>query len=239
MLAIYMVFICIHPLIGPEEMAKERERKRQAENIQIKEETIESCDEKPNCVNTSAGEQKCLKDKDSTNLFLQKPGSFSKLSKLLEVAKMPPEMDLVTPKPSISPNGCPVPFQNNARSTPIILQASTSQCNPEKTDLNPFSPVVSGSGKFYNSPIIPNEQLLKTLTDKSRQWFSLLPRTPCDDTSITHIEYSTSLASTSQSLQPSQSPSPVPSPLMNSSSIQNSLGLSPFTMSPLQVSRSN
>ncbi|XP_056392062.1 bromodomain adjacent to zinc finger domain protein 2B isoform X8 [Hyla sarda] len=221
---------------GPEEMAKEKERKRQAENIQIKEEAIESCDEKPNCVDTSAGAQKCLMDKDSTNLFLQKPGSFSKLSKLLEVAKMPPEMDLVTPKPSDSPNGCPVPFQNNARSTPIILQATTSQCNPEKTDLNPFSPVVSGSGKFYNSPIIHNEQLLKTLTEKSQKWFSLLPRTPCDDTSITHVEYSTSLASTSQSQQPSHSPSPVPSPVMNSSSsLQNSLGLSPFTMSPLQM----
>ncbi|XP_069838872.1 bromodomain adjacent to zinc finger domain protein 2B isoform X22 [Dendropsophus ebraccatus] len=221
---------------GPEEMAKEKERKRQAENIQIKEEVIESCEEKPNCVNTVRGEQKCLKDKDSTNLFLQKPGSFSKLSKLLEVAKMPPEMDLVTPKPSDSPNGCPMPFQNNARSTPIILQASTSQCNPEKTELNPFSPVVSGSGKFYNSPIIHNEQLLKTLTDKSQKWFSLLPRTPCDDTSITHLEYSTSLASTSQSQHPSQSPSPVPSPVMNSSSsLQNSLGLSPFTMSPLQM----
>ncbi|KAM3917542.1 bromodomain adjacent to zinc finger domain protein 2B isoform 11-T12 [Leptodactylus fuscus] len=221
---------------GPEEMAKEKERKRQAENIKIKEEAIESCDEKPNCVNTSVGEQKCLKDsKDSTNLFLQKPGSFSKLSKLLEVAKMPPEMDLLNPKASVSPNGCAVPFQNNARSTPISLQASTSQCSPEKTDLNPFSPVVSGSGKFYNSPIIPNEQLLKTLTDKGRQWFSLLPRTPCDDTSVTHVEFSTSLASTSQSQQPSQSPSPVPSPIMNSSSLQNSLGLSPFTMSPLQM----
>ncbi|XP_071978037.1 bromodomain adjacent to zinc finger domain protein 2B isoform X19 [Engystomops pustulosus] len=220
---------------GLEEMAKEKERHRQADKIQIKEEAIESFDEKPNCVDTSVGEQKCLKDKDSTNLFLQKPGSFSKLSKLLEVAKMPPEMDLVNLKPSVSPNGCPVPFQNNARSTPINLQASTSQCNPEKTDLNPFSPIISGSGKFYNSPIIPNEQLLKTLTEKSRQWFSLLPRTPCDDTSVTHVEYSTPLASTSQSQQLSQSPSPVPSPVMNSSSIQNSLGLSPFTMSPLQM----
>ncbi|XP_075685447.1 bromodomain adjacent to zinc finger domain protein 2B isoform X9 [Rhinoderma darwinii] len=220
---------------GPEEMAKEKEKKRQIENIQIKEETIESFDEKPNCVNAGIGEQKCLKDKDSTNLFLQKPGSFSKLSKLLEVAKMPSEMDIVTPKPSVSPNGCSVSFQNNARSTPINLQASTSQCNPEKTDLNPFSPVVSGSGKFYNSHIIPNEQLLKTLTDKSRQWFSLLPRTPCDDTSITHVEYSTSLASTSQSQQRSQSPSPMPSPVVNSSSIQNSLGLSPYTLSPLQM----
>ncbi|KAG8559876.1 hypothetical protein GDO81_017480 [Engystomops pustulosus] len=220
---------------GLEEMAKEKERHRQADKIQIKEEAIESFDEKPNCVDTSVGEQKCLKDKDSTNLFLQKPGSFSKLSKLLEVAKMPPEMDLVNLKPSVSPNGCPVPFQNNARSTPINLQASTSQCNPEKTDLNPFSPIISGSGKFYNSPIIPNEQLLKTLTEKSRQWFSLLPRTPCDDTSVTHVEYSTPLASTSQSQQLSQSPSPAPSPVMNSSSIQNSLGLSPFTMSPLQM----
>ncbi|XP_069589113.1 bromodomain adjacent to zinc finger domain protein 2B isoform X9 [Ranitomeya imitator] len=220
---------------GLEEMAKEKVRQRQAENIQIKEEAIESCDEKPNCVNANDREQKCLKDKDSTNLFLQKPGSFSKLSKLLEVAKMPSDMDLITLKPSVSPNGCPVPFQNNARSTPINLQASTSQCHPEKTDLNPFSAVLSGHGKFYNSPIIPNEQLLKTLTDKSRQWFSLLPRTPCDDMSITHVEYSTSLASTSQSQQPSQSPSPVPSPVMTSSALQNSLGLSPFTMSPLQI----
>ncbi|XP_073401801.1 bromodomain adjacent to zinc finger domain protein 2B isoform X4 [Dendrobates tinctorius] len=220
---------------GLEEMAKEKERQRQAENIQIKEEAIESCDEKPNCVNASGGEQKCLKHKGSTNLFLQKPGSFSKLSKLLEVAKMPSDMDLITLKPSVSPNGCPVPFQNNARSTPINLQASTSQCHPEKTDLNPFSAVLSSHGKFYNSPIIPNEQLLKTLTDKSRQWFSLLPRTPCDDTSITNVEYSTSLASTSQSQQLSQSPSPVPSPVMTSSALQNSLGLSPFTMSPLQI----
>ncbi|XP_073503207.1 bromodomain adjacent to zinc finger domain protein 2B isoform X13 [Phyllobates terribilis] len=220
---------------GLEEMAKEKERKRQAENIQIKEEAIESCDEKPNCVNASDGEQKCLKDKDSTNLFLQKPGSFSKLSKLLEVAKMPSDMDLITLKTSVSPNGCPVHFHNNARSTPINLQASTSQCPQEKTDLNPFTAVLSGHGKFYNSHIIPNEQLLKTLTDKSRQWFSLLPRTPCDDTSITHVEYSTSLASTSQCQQPSQSPSPVPSPVMTSSALQNSLGLSPFTMSPLQI----
>ncbi|XP_066432080.1 bromodomain adjacent to zinc finger domain protein 2B isoform X15 [Eleutherodactylus coqui] len=220
---------------GLEEMAKEKERQRHIDSIQIKEEVMESCDEKPNCVNVTTGEQKCLKDKDNTNLFLQKPGSFSKLSKLLEVAKMSPELELVAPKPSVSPNGCPVPFQNNTRSTPINLQASTSQSNLEKTDLNPFTPVVSGSGKFYNSPIIPNEQLLKTLTDKSRQWFSLLPRTPCDDTSVTHVEYSTSLASTRQSHHTSQSPSPVPSPVLNSSTIQNSLGLSPFTISPLQM----
>ncbi|XP_075036900.1 bromodomain adjacent to zinc finger domain protein 2B isoform X7 [Mixophyes fleayi] len=220
---------------GPEEMAKERERQRKAENAHIKEETFEGFDVKSNCLNSGSGDQKCPKDKDSTNLFLQKPGSFSKLSKLLEVAKMPPEMDLATPKLSVSSNGCFIPHQSNARSTPINLQASTSQCNPEKTDLNPFSPVVMGSGKFHNSQIILNEQLLKTLTDRSRQWFSLLPRTPCDDTSVTHIDSSTSLASTSQSQHHSLSPSPVPSPIMNSSSIQNTMAGSPFTMSPLQM----
>ncbi|XP_068101782.1 bromodomain adjacent to zinc finger domain protein 2B isoform X5 [Hyperolius riggenbachi] len=218
---------------GPEEMAKERERQRQADSIEIKEEKPD--EEKLACLNSSIGEQKCLKDKDSTNLFLQKPGSFSKLSKLLEVAKMPPEMDLVAPKPSVSPNGCSVPFQNKARSTPVSLQASTSQCNPEKTELNAFSPVIAGSGKFYNSPVIHNEQLLKTLTERSRQWFSILPRTPCDDTSITHIETSTSVASTSQSCHPTQSPSPVPSPVMNSFSVQNPVGLSPFSVSPIQM----
>lgn len=210
-------------------MAKERERRRKAENIEIKEEKLDDLDEKSNCLNSSTMDQKCLKDKDSTNLFLQKPGSYSKLSKLLEVAKMPPESDLL-------PNDCSVPFQNKARSTPVSQQASTSQCNPEKTDLNPFSPVISGSGKFYTSPVIPNEQLLKTLTDRTRQWFSLLPRTPCDDTSITHIETSPMVASTSQSCHLSHSPSPVPSPIMDSTSTQSSVAFSPFSVSPLQVS---
>ncbi|XP_075465406.1 bromodomain adjacent to zinc finger domain protein 2B isoform X5 [Ascaphus truei] len=220
---------------GLEEMAKERERQRKAESIQIKEETFESFEEKINCLNPGNGEQKDHKDKDSTNLFLQKPGSFSKLSKLLEVAKMPPEIDIVTQKTNVAPNGCSLTYQNNARSTPINLQPSTSQSSSEKPDLNPFTHIVSGPGKFYSTPIIPNEQLLKTLTDRSRQWFSLLPRTPCDDTSITNVDLSAALSSAPPSRLQSQSPSPVPSPIMNSSSVQNTMGLNPFTLSPLQM----
>ncbi|KAM4626751.1 bromodomain adjacent to zinc finger domain protein 2B isoform 2-T4 [Discoglossus pictus] len=220
---------------GLEEMAKERERWRKSENIQIKEEKFEGFEEKINCLNPSNGEQKDHKDKDSTNLFLQKPGSFSKLSKLLEVAKMPPEMDVANPKTNVAPNGCSLPYQNSVRSTPINLQPSTSQRNLEKTDLNPFTPVVSGSGKFYNSPIIPNEQLLKTLTDKTRQWFSLLPRTPCDDSSLTVLDSSATPSSATQVRLQSQSPSPVPSPVMNSASLQNNVGINPFALSPLQV----
>ncbi|XP_053328178.1 bromodomain adjacent to zinc finger domain protein 2B isoform X4 [Spea bombifrons] len=215
---------------GPEEMAKEQEKQRKAENIQIKEESFEGFQDKVNCLNPGNGDSK-----DTTNLFLQKPGSFSKLSKLLEVAKMTPEMDCVLQKASLSPNGGALPYQNNARSTPISLQPSTSQSNPEKTDLNPFTPPVCGSGKFYNSSIIPNEQLLKTLTDKGRQWFSLLPRSPCDNTSLTHIDSSTPLPPTTQPRVHSQPPSPVLSPAGNSSSVQSPMALNPFTMPPLQV----
>ncbi|KAM4697890.1 bromodomain adjacent to zinc finger domain protein 2B [Rhinophrynus dorsalis] len=220
---------------GPEEIAKERERQRNAENIQIKQETLDSTEEKVTCLPLSHREQNDQKDRDTTNLFLQKPGSFSKLSKLLEVAKMPPEIDNVTQKASVSPNGCSMTYPNNARSTPINLQPSTSQSNSEKSDLNPFTPILSGSGKFYNSSIIPNEQLLKTLTEKNRPWFSLLPRSPCDDSSVTHIDSSISHISTSQSRLQSQPPSPVPSPVMNPSPIQNTMGVNPFTLSPLQM----
>ncbi|XP_018094294.1 bromodomain adjacent to zinc finger domain protein 2B isoform X6 [Xenopus laevis] len=217
---------------GPEELAKERERQKAAENIQIKEEMLESYEEKVNCLNSGNRDQK---DKDSTNLFLQKPGSFSKLSKLLEVAKMSPEMDVLAHKASVSPNVGSLPYKNNCRATPNNLQPSTSQGNTEKQNSSSFTPPLSGSGKFSNSPVIPNEQLLKTLTDKNRQWFSLLPRTPCDDTSLTYIESSPAVTTMAQCRLPSQPPSPLPSPVSNQSPVQTTLGINPFTLSTLQM----
>nr|KAF6449684.1 bromodomain adjacent to zinc finger domain 2B [Molossus molossus] len=104
----------------------------------------------------------------------------------------------------------------------------------EKTDSNNlFSTGSGGPGKFY-SPL-PNDQLLKTLTEKNRQWFSLLPRTPCDDTSLTHADMPAASVVTPQSQPPSKSPSPAPAPLLGSSSAQNPVGLNPFALSPLQM----
>ncbi|OPJ89178.1 bromodomain adjacent to zinc finger domain protein 2B isoform E [Patagioenas fasciata monilis] len=69
---------------GLEEIAKEKEKLKKVESMHIKEEEFET-EEKLHCSNTTHCEQKeDLKEKDNTNLFLQKPGSFSKLSKLLE-----------------------------------------------------------------------------------------------------------------------------------------------------------
>ncbi|XP_054197578.1 bromodomain adjacent to zinc finger domain protein 2B isoform X26 [Homo sapiens] len=218
---------------GLEEIAKEREKLKKAESVQIKEEMFETSGDSLNCSNTDHCEQKeDLKEKDNTNLFLQKPGSFSKLSKLLEVAKMPPESEVMTPKPNAGANGCTLSYQNSGKHSLGSVQSTATQSNVEKADSNNlFNTGSSGPGKFY-SPL-PNDQLLKTLTEKNRQWFSLLPRTPCDDTSLTHADMSTASLVTPQSQPPSKSPSPTPAPL--GSSAQNPVGLNPFALSPLQV----
>ncbi|NWQ77894.1 BAZ2B protein, partial [Columbina picui] len=222
---------------GLEEIAKEKEKLKKVESMHIKEEEFET-EEKLHCSNTTHCEQKeDLKEKDNTNLFLQKPGSFSKLSKLLEVAKMPPESDMVPPKPNGSAaNGCTLSYPSNSKTSLCSLQPAVSQSTAEKPDSNNlFSPSASGTGKFYNSPLIPNDQLLKTLTEKNRQWFSLLPRTPCDDMSVTYIDTpATTTALTPPSQPPSKSPSPVPSPHLGPAPAQSPVPLSPFALSPLQ-----
>ncbi|NXI40574.1 BAZ2B protein, partial [Galbula dea] len=220
---------------GLEEIAKEKEKLKKVESMHVKEEF--ETEEKLHCLNTTHCEQKeDLKEKDNTNLFLQKPGSFSKLSKLLEVAKMPPESDIMSAKANGSAaNGCTLPYPNNSKNSLGSLQPAVSQSTLEKSESsNLFSPNASGTGKFYSS-LIPNDQLLKTLTEKNRQWFSLLPRTPCDDMSVTHIDIpATTTSLTPQSHPPSKSPSPVPSPLLGSTSAQSTMALSPFALSPLQ-----
>ncbi|XP_028625115.1 bromodomain adjacent to zinc finger domain protein 2B isoform X6 [Grammomys surdaster] len=219
---------------GLEEIAKEKEKLKKAESLQIKEEVLETSADTLNCPTRDHCEQKDdPKEKDNTNLFLQKPGSFSKLSKLLEVAKMPPESDVMTPsKVNVSTNGGPLSHQNSGRHPLGSIPSAAAQSPVGKTDTSLFSSGSGSCGKFY-SPL-PNDQLLKTLTEKNRQWFSLLPKTPCDDTSLTHADLSATSV-TPQSQPPSKSSSPAPAALLGSSSVQSPAGLNPFALSPLQV----
>ncbi|XP_071666734.1 bromodomain adjacent to zinc finger domain protein 2B isoform X13 [Patagioenas fasciata] len=223
---------------GLEEIAKEKEKLKKVESMHIKEEEFET-EEKLHCSNTTHCEQKeDLKEKDNTNLFLQKPGSFSKLSKLLEVAKMPPESEAAAAKANGSAaNGCAGVCPGSSRPAPCGLPPAAAQGSAEKPDsCSPFGPSASGPGKFYSSPLVPNDQLLKTLTEKSRQWFSLLPRTPCDDLSVTHVDApATAAALTPPSQPPSKSPSPVPSPHLGPAPAQSPVPLGPFALSPLQM----
>ncbi|MGH0154956.1 UNVERIFIED_CONTAM: hypothetical protein FKN15_054049 [Acipenser sinensis] len=230
---------------GQEELAKERERLKNAEMIQIKEEPPEVPKEKPLdiniCLNIDGAEsRKKGKEKDNPNLFLQKPGSFSKLSKLLEVAKMSPESDTLNQKPNGSqtsiPTMIPSPSHTISQSALSPQPAVSLGCSDSKPDstLNLFNPLLNSRGKFYNSPLLPNDQLLRVLTDKCGQWFSLLPRTPCDDTSVTHPIMPTTSFSQSSTMTP-KSPSPSPAPPLVSGSLQNPMGLNPFALSALQM----
>ncbi|XP_040601343.1 bromodomain adjacent to zinc finger domain protein 2B isoform X2 [Mesocricetus auratus] len=218
---------------GLEEIAKEKEKLKKAESLQVKEEVFETPTDTLNCSVPDRCEQKDdLKEKDNTNLFLQKPGSFSKLSKLLEVAKMPPESDVMTtPRANVSTNGCTLSHQNGGKHSLGSLPLAAAQSGMEKTEASLFSTASGSCGKLYNP--LPNDQLLKTLTEKNRQWFSLLPKTPCDNTSLTHADVPSALV-TPQSQPPSKSPSPAPAPLLGSS-VQSPAGLNPFALSPLQV----
>ncbi|XP_073080999.1 bromodomain adjacent to zinc finger domain protein 2B-like isoform X4 [Manis javanica] len=203
---------------GPEEIAKERKKRRKAESIQI-EEIFDTSDETLNCSNPDHCKQKeDPNEQDNTNLILQKPGSFSKLSKLLEVDTVPPESDVTAPKPNSGADGCALPHQNSGRHSPGSMQPTVTQNSMEKTHWNLFSPGSGGAGKVY-SPL-PSDQLL-------------LPGTPWEDASLTHADAPAAASPTPQAQPPSKSPSPGPAPLLESS--QNPVGLNPFALSALQM----
>ncbi len=159
---------------GPEELQRERERMKNTHLVQVKEEPAEEPDEK---YGTSEMKQKPPKDVDSLNLFLQKPDSFSKLSKLLEVAKMSSEVSC------------------HQYSSP--KQQTTLPRTPNhdvKPDLND-SCLLNNTYLTNAQQQIRNDQLYKVLTERNAHWFSLLPRSPCDVSSVTEGPRSASSSS--------------------------------------------
>ncbi|XP_034742358.1 bromodomain adjacent to zinc finger domain protein 2B isoform X3 [Etheostoma cragini] len=172
---------------GYEEVEKEKKRQRTDQVLRVKEEQPEEL-EKPTVsspaqstdgdTTTPEGQQ----DKDSLNLFLQKPGSFSKLSKLLEVAKMAQDSDINSHN-SLSAK---VPTTASYSSYPTSHTVTTQQGLMDKTDI--LVPSLLRSSPWITcSPdsVLHDSQLSKILKEKSNQWFSLLPRSPCDESSFT------------------------------------------------------
>uniref|UniRef100_A0A668AG70 Bromodomain adjacent to zinc finger domain 2B n=1 Tax=Myripristis murdjan TaxID=586833 RepID=A0A668AG70_9TELE len=139
--------------------------------------------------------------KDTLNLFLQKPGSFSKLSKLLEVAKMSPDYTSV---PSLL-------------SAPYLSSSPWMTCSPQLQ--------------------VQNDQLSKVLTETNSQWFSLLPRSPCDESSVTSGSTPPASSSSPQSIRPKSPSSLSPNPPATASS-SSPAGISTLQLSVLQVGKS-
>ncbi|XP_029314808.1 bromodomain adjacent to zinc finger domain protein 2B isoform X2 [Cottoperca gobio] len=177
---------------GSEEAENEENIQRTDQVVRVKEEQQEETKKPQVCspVQSTDGDTttpESQQDKDSLNLFLQKPGSFSKLSKLLEVAKMAQDSE-INPHNSHSAK---VPTTASYLSYATAQAATTQQGLMDKTDTS--VPSLLSAHQLRSSPwitcspqsILHEDQLSKILMEKSNQWFSLLPRSPCDESSST------------------------------------------------------
>ncbi|CAJ1079290.1 bromodomain adjacent to zinc finger domain protein 2B isoform X1 [Xyrichtys novacula] len=214
---------------GHEEVEKERKRQRPAQAVKIEEEYLE--DTKKPVVSSPAqstdndtSPPESQQDKESLNLFLQKPGSLSKLSKLLEVAKMARDSD-IDPHSSHKNHSAQVPTTTSHPSYPPPQTATAQQGLFDKTD----TPVL----KSRHESILHEDQLSKVLTEKSNQWFSLLPRSPCDESSVTS---GSSPLTSSSPLQTNsnKSPSPLSSDPVATDSSSSPAGINNMQLSVLQ-----
>lgn len=109
------------------------------------------------------------------NLFLQKPSSFSKLSKLLEVAKTSGS----DPQGVISA----VPHLPSNTSTMFLNSLSTNINQEIKSEVSTFLLNYAHIDNLQHP--LHSDQLYRALAEKHCHWFSLLPRSPCDKFSLT------------------------------------------------------
>ncbi len=170
LLLMMMMMISCAPS-GPEELLRERERMKNAHLVQVKEEP----DEK---YGTAEMKHEAPQDVDPLNLFLQKPDSFSKLSKLLEMAKMSSE---------VSCHQYSSPKQQTT-----LPRTPNHDVKPDHND----SCLLNNTYLTNAQQQIRNEQLYKVLSERNAHWFSLLPRSPCDVSSLTEGPASSSSAQT-------------------------------------------
>ncbi|XP_071328889.1 bromodomain adjacent to zinc finger domain protein 2B-like isoform X2 [Trachinotus anak] len=220
---------------GYEEVGKEKERQETTQVIRIKEEQLKETN-KPVASNPAQNADgdtatpESQQDKDSLNLFLQKPGSLSKLSKLLEVAKMVRDSDINSHN-SQNSHSAIIPTTASYPSHPTS-QTGISHSSPpatpqqgltDKTD----TPVLSllSAPHLKSSPwitcssqsVVHDDQLSKMLNEKSSQWFSLLPRSPCDESSVTSGSSPPASSSSPQTISTKSPSSLSPNPLASAS----------------------
>uniref|UniRef100_A0A3P8PRB4 Bromodomain adjacent to zinc finger domain 2B n=1 Tax=Astatotilapia calliptera TaxID=8154 RepID=A0A3P8PRB4_ASTCA len=173
---------------GTESSEGEEERRRQwaTEVIRVKGEQLEQTNPVVSS-STQSTDNDTASQQDKDNLFLQKPGSLSKLSKLLEVGKMGQDSDINTQ----NSHSFKVPTTASYPSYPASQIVPTQQGLMDKLDTAvPFLLSATQLKSIHwvtQSPqsSLHYDQLSKTLTEKSSQWFSLFPRSPCDESSVT------------------------------------------------------
>uniref|UniRef100_A0A8C5H4Z0 Bromodomain adjacent to zinc finger domain protein 2B-like n=1 Tax=Gouania willdenowi TaxID=441366 RepID=A0A8C5H4Z0_GOUWI len=191
---------------APEELEEEQQRKRRKmEEVIVKEEPQEMDlqKEKPTSMDKQSicsldldeqKEEEMVHDgkKISQMLFYQQPGCVSKLCNTDNGKEKSGGMG----SPHVRQNGSP-------GGTPIAPTTSPDDTPPTS------SPAPSPYLSFQT-----NDQLLRVLTERSGHWFSLLPRSPCDISSLTTTPPGASRVSPQASSTPGRPRSPPPSPAL-------------------------
>ncbi|XP_067373156.1 bromodomain adjacent to zinc finger domain protein 2B isoform X4 [Channa argus] len=201
---------------GYEEGEKEKKQMKTAQVVRVKEEQLEETRKPvvPIPGQSTVGDittPERQQDKDSLNLFFQKPDSISKLSKLLEVAKMNQDSNchnsLNSHSAKVLTTVSSPSYLSSQREIPHSPPSAMSQ--QELTDkADTFVPLLPSASQLKSSPwttcspqyILHEEDLSKILMEKSSQWFSLLPRFPCDESSVTCNFSPTASSSSSQTI---------------------------------------
>ncbi|XP_044221779.1 bromodomain adjacent to zinc finger domain protein 2B isoform X1 [Thunnus albacares] len=221
------------------EEEKDKKIQMTAQVIRVKEEQLEEV-KKPVVSSQAQGKDRDTatpenqQDKDSLNLFLQKPGSFSKLSKLLEISKMAQDSDMNSQNSHSAPTTTTAYYPSH----PISQSATTQQGLMDKTDTSvPF--LHKSTLCMIGSPqsILHDDHLSKMLTEKSNQWFSLLPRSPCDESSVTSGSSPPASSSPPQTISTKSPSSLSPNPLSTASS-STPAGIDNMQLSVLQQVKS-
>ncbi|XP_058248969.1 bromodomain adjacent to zinc finger domain protein 2B isoform X3 [Hemibagrus wyckioides] len=162
----------------PQGVQQESEKLQSTQWISVKEEPTEIPAKKPHDSPQTKHEnasQDIQQENGLFNLFLQKPSSFSKLSKLLEVAK----------KSGSDPQGVisAVPHLPSNTSTVLLNSLSTNINQEIKSEV---STLLLNHAHIDNlQHPLHSDQLYRALAEKHCHWFSLLPRSPCDKFTLT------------------------------------------------------
>uniref|UniRef100_A0AAY4C1H8 Bromodomain adjacent to zinc finger domain protein 2B n=1 Tax=Denticeps clupeoides TaxID=299321 RepID=A0AAY4C1H8_9TELE len=147
---------------GPEELEKERARLKNFEAVQIKEEAQEEVEDQE-------------KDLPPPNLFLLQPGDVAKLAPLVEDGS----------KASSNSEGPHHLMPNGCQATTSTISPLPAMAVPPVQPTHTGPPQLLAPQQSQQALLLPNDQLLRVLTERSGHWFSLLPRSPCDDSSLT------------------------------------------------------
>lgn len=208
---------------------------------------------------------------EKNSLFYQQSGCVSKLRTFQDASKDETVHSDCKESPHVKRNGSPmgIPVATVTSSSPLLNTSepavasapslvmnvdTTNASPPASTSLSVSCPPTHhdsvGDTPFTSSPapsphltIQANDQLLRVLTERSGHWFSLLPRNPCDLSSLTTTPPGPPRVSTQVSSAPARPKSPPQSPALPltpsaasaSGSPHHPAGLLNYPLSALQV----